>query len=70
MLSEAIMKGGKGGIGRQRSTNRVNDRGKPHPVIKKGAPKKDWGAIDKDIDVTPVRDVSKNASKRPGRGKP
>lgn len=63
------MKGGKGGVGRQRSTNRVNDRGTPHPVIKKGAPKKDWGAIDKDIDVAPARDASKSTSKKPGRGK-
>lgn len=48
------MKGGKGGQGRKRSTERVSDKatakGVPKGGVKKGAAKKDWGAIPKDED--------------------
>ncbi|MBP6773349.1 MAG: hypothetical protein KA154_10150 [Gemmatimonadaceae bacterium] len=47
---EESMKGGKGGQGRKRSTPRVADKGKPATLVKKGSPKRDWGAIPNESD--------------------
>jgi hypothetical protein len=44
------MKGGKGGQGRKRSTQKVSEKPRPKGTVKKGAAKKDWGAIPKDDD--------------------
>lgn len=49
------MKGGKGGQGRKRSTSRVSEKPTPKSVVKKGAAKKDWGAIPKDDDEAAPR---------------
>ena len=49
------MKGGKGGQGRKRSTQRVSEKATPKSVVKKGAAKKDWGAIPKDDDEAAPR---------------
>ena len=49
------MKGGKGGQGRKRSTSKVVEKLKPQAVIKRGAPKRDWGPIAKDDDLPPAR---------------
>ncbi len=63
------MKGGKGGQGRQRSTQRVVEKNRPVGTTKKGAPKKDWGAIEKDPDAPPSpppakRELSRGKSSR------
>ena len=46
------MKGGKGGTGRTGRTGKqqkpADKRTKPHDGPKRGAPKKDWGAIPTD----------------------
>ena len=59
------MKGGKGGQGRQRSTQRVVEQNRPVGTTKKGSPKKDWGAIEKDADAPPPPPVKRE----PPRGK-
>ncbi len=42
------MKGGKGGTGRKNSSSRPSETSKnPRVGPKRGAPKKDWGAIEK-----------------------
>jgi hypothetical protein len=49
------MKGGKGGTGRKRPTPKPDTkRANPHDGPKRGAPKKDWGAIPKDDFDTPA----------------
>ncbi len=47
------MKGGKGGQGRKRSTQKVAAKPKPQAGTKRGAPKKDWGPITRDDDLEP-----------------
>lgn len=43
------MKGGKGGTGRKNPSSRPPEKSKnPHDGPKRGAPKKDWGAVEKD----------------------
>ena len=42
------MKGGKGGQGRKRSSVRAVDKASPRTSIKKGEPKRDWGAVPRD----------------------
>ncbi len=48
------MKGGKGGQGRKRSTTKIVEKPKQHGGVKRGAPKKDWGAIVNDDEDRPV----------------
>jgi hypothetical protein len=58
------MKGGKGGRGRSNAPDRPVKK-LPHPVVKKGAPKRDWGAV-------PVDDLDGSRPKptgTPGKGK-
>jgi hypothetical protein len=55
------MKGGKGGQGRKRSTQRVSEKPKPKGTMKKGTAKKDWGAIPKDDDEAALKG-------QPGKG--
>lgn len=52
------MKGGKGGQGRKRSTQKVSDKPKPQAGMKRGAPKRDWGPIARD-------DEAPDASSKP-----
>ncbi len=43
------MKGGKGGTGRKQTTARPAQKQKNvHDGPKRGAPKKDWGAVERD----------------------
>ena len=64
------MKGGKGGQGRQRSTQRVVEKNRPVGTTKKGSPKKDWGAIEKDPDVPPAPPAKREpATREAPRGK-
>jgi hypothetical protein len=57
---EQVMKGGKGGQGRKRSSQRVSEKAVPRSTVKKGAAKKDWGAIPKDEhDPAPARQPTK-----------
>ena len=52
---ERIMKGGKGGTGRKRTPVRPVEKpkGKQRDIVKKGAARKDWGAIPRDENTTP-----------------
>ena len=53
------MKGGKGGQGRKRSTTRTTtSKEKPREGARKGAAKKDWGAIPKDDAPLPAKPSS------------
>jgi len=52
--AERAMKGGKGGTGRSRSKTRVVEKTKPRGGAKKGATKRDWGAISRNDDDAPV----------------
>jgi hypothetical protein len=56
------MKGGKGGQGRKRSTQRVSEKPKPKGTVKKGAAKKDWGAIPKDDEPAPNGPTSREGT--------
>lgn len=42
------MKGGKGGRGRSNAPSRGPEKPGPRGGAKKGAPKRDWGAVPKD----------------------
>lgn len=42
------MKGGKGGRGRQHAPAKTVNKAPPRPSVKKGAPKRDWGAVEAD----------------------
>jgi hypothetical protein len=57
------MKGGKGGQGRKRSTTKIVEKPKQHSGAKRGAPKKDWGAMVNDDEdrqaVTPPKAAPK-----------
>ncbi len=46
------MKGGKGGQGRKRSTTRVVKKSAPHEGPKRGAAKRDWGAVVRNDDAS------------------
>ncbi len=60
------MKGGKGGEGRKRSSVRVVAKDKPRAgPVKKGAPKRDWGAMPKDEVATPGKLPAKLPAKLP-----
>lgn len=63
-LTSQTMKGGKGGQGRTRSKTRVVEKTQPRGGTKKGAAKRDWGAISRDDDVPTTEPVE------PPRGKP
>jgi hypothetical protein len=61
------MKGGKGGTGRKNSSVRPAEKSRnPHDGPKRGAPKKDWGAVEKDPFATP----GKKAPRVPTRSTP
>ncbi len=61
------MKGGKGGQGRKRSTTRVVQKSAQQDGPKRGAAKRDWGAVARDDDGlgasvppgSPVRETPK-----------
>ena len=55
------MKGGKGGQGRNRLPAKPVTKPKPHDGPKRGAPKRDWGAVDRD---DPMPDTPPPAPKR------
>ena len=59
---ERPVKGGKGGQGRKRSTTKTSEKVKPKPTVKRGAAKKDWGAIPKDSD-----ERAENSKPKPSR---
>jgi hypothetical protein len=58
------MKGGKGGRGRTSGPARTTDKGPPRGTTKKGAPKKDWGAVPVD-DLTASTLPTKSGGVKP-----
>ena len=48
------MKGGKGGQGRKRTPAKPVTREKPREGPKRGAPKRDWGAVDRGDPLPPT----------------
>ena len=48
------MKGGKGGQGRKRLPAKPVTKEKPREGPKRGAPKRDWGAVDREEPLPPT----------------
>ncbi|MEY4956508.1 MAG: hypothetical protein RL409_765 [Gemmatimonadota bacterium] len=48
------MKGGKGGKGRKRLPAKPVTKEAPREGPKRGAPKRDWGAVDRDEPLPPT----------------
>jgi hypothetical protein len=53
------MKGGKGGQGRKGAKTRVIENDKHGDSGRKGAPKRDWGAVPKESDDAPKKRAEK-----------
>ena len=62
------MKGGKGGVGRKRNApTKATEKAAPRDVVKKGATKKDWGAMSSDdFDGPPKAGAKPAPASKPG----
>jgi len=54
MARQEAMKGGKGGQGRKRLPAKPVTKEKPREGPKRGAPKRDWGAVDREEPLPPA----------------
>jgi hypothetical protein len=61
------MKGGKGGLGRKKAASKLEKAPELSRSARRGAPKRDWGAIPSDLDlsVTPVSNPRLPTKKKP-----
>jgi len=62
------MKGGKGGRGRQHAPAKTANKSADRPAVKKGAPKRDWGAMSADDFETSTPQPPAKGPIKPARG--